>query len=101
MVSGASHSIGTDATFWVRWLVTARSIAEPVAERPSHVRIGIFPSGCPPGASEGVSEEEEAREASGGVSQATAAHRTAKPANSSDHPTTCSRAVNTGSTTNG
>src|SRR4051812_29297935 len=66
-VSGASQSSGTDATFCVRWLVTASNSADPVADSPIQRRYGDF---------ESSEVEDRCCEASGGVNQATAAHRT-------------------------
>src|SRR5881396_2302141 len=41
-VRGASQSSGTDATFCVRWLVTASSSTDPVAASDSQRRYGGF-----------------------------------------------------------
>src|SRR5216117_2483113 len=91
-VRGASQSSGTDATFCVRWLVTASSSTEPVAASDSQRRYGGFVAAL---SSRSVSTAE------GGVSQASAAQEAAKPVNSQDQKTTCSCAARYGSTTNG
>src|SRR5439155_21345213 len=92
-LSGTSQRSGTDATFCVKWLVTASSSTDPVAESPSHQAYSAFATG----AAASISLTAAAR----GVRQATAAHSSANAAKSHDHRLTCSRAANTGSTKNG
>src|SRR6267143_133857 len=91
-VRGASHSSGTDATFCVKWLVTASSSTDPVAASDSQRKYGCFAASL---SSNSLSTAE------GGVSQASAAHKAAKPVKSQDQKTTCSCAAKYGSTTNG
>src|SRR2546427_7387052 len=91
-VRGASQSSGTDATFCVRWLVTASSSTEPVAASDSQRRYGGFVAAL-------SSRSGSTRD--GSVRQASAAQEAAKPVNSQDQRTTCSCAARYGSTTNG
>src|SRR2546422_10890516 len=91
-VRGASQSSGTDATFCVRWLVTASSSTDPVAVSDSQRGYGGFAAAF---------SSSRLSPAEGGVSQASAAHKAAKPVKSHDQKTTCSCAAKYGSTTNG
>src|SRR5437867_8333042 len=92
-LSGTSHRSGTDATFCVRWLVTASSSTDPVAESASHQAKRAFAIG----AASVVSPEG----AAAGVSHESAAHISAKTTKSHDHALTCSLAGRNGSSANG
>src|SRR5689334_11173104 len=93
-VSGTSHRSGTEATFWVMWLVTASSSTEPMAESASHQAKSARATGA---SSAAVGATLLAR----GVRQATTAHRNANASKSHDHTFTCWPALRKGSTTNG
>src|SRR5688572_7802230 len=93
-VSGASHSSGTAATFCVRWLVTASSSTEPVADSASH-RVTVDLSNLNDASSLATSGSLR------GVRHATIAHSSAKAANSQDQALTCWPAARKGSTTKG
>src|SRR3954471_20334971 len=92
-VSGTSQRSGTEATFCVRWLVTARSITEPVAESASHHAKSRFATGAAWLAAATV--------ATRGVREASAAQRSAKAPKSHDHALTCWRPARYGSTSTG
>src|SRR5260221_13781020 len=93
-VSDTRQSGGPEATFCVRWLVTASSTPEPVAESASHHAYSRFAGAAASGSACACT-------AVCGVRQATTAQSSANAANSHDHRLTCSRAANTGSTKNG
>jgi hypothetical protein len=95
MVSGASQSSGTAATFCVRWLVTASSSTEPVAESASQRAQGLLSS------PEAASSTAGAAVASLGVSHATPAHSSAKAAKSHDQRAVWPAPPRLGSSRNG
>ena len=92
-MSGTSHSSGTAATFCVRWLVTASSSTEPVADSASHSSHGLRSSAAVASSGDSIAWR--------GVIQAIAAQASAKAANSHDHTCTCCTPPRNGSTMNG
>ena len=92
-VSGTSQRSGTEATFCVRWLVTASSITDPVAESASHHTKSRLATGAASLAA--------ASAAARGVRHASAAQRSAKAPKSQDHALTCWRPARYGSTSTG
>jgi hypothetical protein len=93
--SGTTQRKGTLAMFWVMWLVTARSITEPIADKASHrsclVAVGF----------EAAWESWIAGAAPLADISATTPHSTAKPANRNDQPQPRTFRSNAGSNSTG
>ena len=97
-LSGTIHRKGTEATFWVMWLLMASSMAEPAPASASHIRRADQRGAGLLGASAAAAwpASEVLREA-----MAQAAHSSTKPAKPIDQPRAWVRVLIHGSTANG
>src|SRR5688572_28585902 len=94
--SGITQSIGNDEMFYVRWLVTPRSVTEPRVERASH-RTMVLQRGAGSASSAWPCRVWFARGGRPRLAQASPPQSRVKIAKPADQPTDCCEPLELGS----